>query len=144
MSADTLLSLLDKVRRTGPDQWMARCPAHNDITPSLSIRQTEEKTLIHCFSGCTVHEVVDAVGLELSDLFPSTVSRGKPDRRPFRAEDALRGIAFEALVVASAAVTLRTGTPLTSSDMERLSLATSRIQAALSAVLPPIKKVCHD
>ena len=35
MNADTLLSRLDKVKLTGPDKWVARCPAHDDRGPSL-------------------------------------------------------------------------------------------------------------
>ena len=71
MSADILLSRLDGVKRTGPGRYLARCPAHEDRRASLSIRETEdEKTLIHCFAGCCVHEIVSAAGLELSDLFP--------------------------------------------------------------------------
>ena len=55
---DNLLSRLDKVRQSGPDSWMACCPAHEDKSASLSIRHADEKTLIHCFAGCSVHEVV--------------------------------------------------------------------------------------
>ena len=95
MSADTLLSHLDNVRQTGPDSWMACCPAHDDRSASLSIRQTDDKTLIHCFAGCTVHEVVGAVGLDIADLFPPRQQHGKPERRPFPAMDALRGVAFK-------------------------------------------------
>ena len=93
-NVDNLLSRLDKVRRSGPDSWMACCPAHEDKSASLSIRHDDDgKTLIHCFAGCSVHEVVGAIGLEISDLFPPRDHHGKPERRPFPAMDALRGIA---------------------------------------------------
>ncbi|MBL8565292.1 MAG: toprim domain-containing protein [Hyphomicrobiaceae bacterium] len=33
--------------------WMARCPAHDDSTPSLSIKETRDgKLLVHCHAGC--------------------------------------------------------------------------------------------
>jgi hypothetical protein len=33
--------------------WTARCPAHDDRTPSLSIRDTDDnKVLVHCHAGC--------------------------------------------------------------------------------------------
>lgn len=71
MSADSLISLLDKVKSTGKSRWQARCPAHPDKGPSLSIREMDDgRVLVHCFAGCSVHEIVQAVGLELSDLFP--------------------------------------------------------------------------
>jgi len=34
--ADILLARLDGVKRTGPDRWIARCPAHDDKRPSLA------------------------------------------------------------------------------------------------------------
>ena len=143
MSADTLLSRLEKVRQTGPDSWMACCPAHDDRSASLSIRQTDDKTLIHCFAGCTVYEVVGAVGLDIGDLFPPRQHHGRPERRPFPAMDALRGVAFEALVVSAAASALLAGHPFSPADRERLSLAAGRIQSTLSAVIPQIRKERH-
>lgn len=139
MSAALLLSKLDGVRPAGSGRWIARCPAHEDRRPSLSIRETEDgKTLIHCFSGgCSAHEVCAAVGLDVSDLFPPRPSdpahTGKPERRPFPATDILRAIGFEALVVACAASAMATGEPLALADRERLRLAASRIQEALRA-----------
>ena len=70
---DNLLSRLERVRQSGPNSWMACCPAHEDKSASLSIRHDDDgKTLIHCFAGCSVHEVVVAIGLEISDLFPAS------------------------------------------------------------------------
>ena len=37
-AADRLLALMPGVRRIGDDRWTARCPAHDDRSPSLSIR----------------------------------------------------------------------------------------------------------
>lgn len=35
------------------DQWLARCPAHDDHQPSLSIKETDDgRILFHCFAGC--------------------------------------------------------------------------------------------
>ncbi|MBL8418640.1 MAG: hypothetical protein JNN31_10440 [Dechloromonas sp.] len=135
MSADTLISKLDKVKRTGKDRWSARCPAHADKGPSLSIRETDDgRVLVHCFAGCSVHEIMQAVGLELSDLFPprDDGQNYRPERRPFPASDALRAISFEALVVCAAAAAMATGEPLSTVDRERLLQAGERIQSALS------------
>lgn len=144
MGAETLLARLDRVRKTGPDSWQARCPAHDDRGPSLTIRETEDaKVLVHCFAGCSVHEVVGAVGLEVTDLFPPRQHQGKPERRPFPAADALRAVAFESLVVAAAGSALLAGQPFTPGDRERLFLAVERIQAAASAVLPNFRRASH-
>src|SRR5688500_12972038 len=101
MSAAELLTRLKKVKRVGTDRWIACCPAHNDHSPSLALRELDDgRILLHCFAGCNVHEVVSSVGLELTDLFPPQeleFGQGKPERRPFSAADILRCIAFEAL-----------------------------------------------
>ena len=134
MSADSLISLLEKVKKTGNGRWQARCPAHADKGPSLSIREMDDgRVLVHCFAGCSVHEVVQAVDLELSDLFPPrTTGSAKGERRPFAASEALRAVGFEALVVCAASAAMATGEPLSTVDRERLLQAGERIQSALS------------
>ena len=58
--------------------WSARCPAHEDRRPSLSVSEGDDgRALIRCHAGCTVESICDAVGLRVSDLMPddsSTVS----------------------------------------------------------------------
>ena len=63
-----LLNRLQKVRNTGQSKWLACCPAHEDRSPSLSIKDTGSRLLVHCFAGCTAGDVVAAVGMELDDL----------------------------------------------------------------------------
>jgi hypothetical protein len=137
VSAESLLSMLDGVKRTGQGKWLAKCPSHEDRSPSLSIRELDDgRILVHCFAGCSVHEVVSAVGLELTDLFPPREiegGKGKPERRPFPAADILRAIAFESTLVLIAAADLLAGNPFNETDRARLALAASRIQAALTA-----------
>lgn len=133
MTVDTLISRLDKVRRTGRGTWIACCPAHADKSPSLTIRETDDgKVLLHCFTGCSALEIIDAVGLEMSDLFPPRQHHGKPERRPFPAADVLRALAAEALVVASCGVSMLAGR-FTDADRERLILAVQRIQSGITA-----------
>ena len=48
---------------------MAQCPAHDDNNPSLSIRQIGERARIKCHAGCHDEDVLDALGLSVSDLF---------------------------------------------------------------------------
>lgn len=136
MSVDTLLSRLDKVKQTGQGRYSACCPAHEDRSPSLSVRELDDgRLLLHCFTGCDVHSVLSAVNLSMADLFPDSerMAHAKPVRHPFPAADVLRAVAFEALVVMMAASSLLSGEPFTAIDRERLELAASRIQAALAA-----------
>lgn len=141
---DNLLSRLEKVRKTGSDSWQARCPAHDDRGPSLTIREAEGgKVLLHCFAGCSIHEVVKAVDMDLSDLFPPRREHGKPERRPFPAMNALQAVAYESLVVAAAGAALLGGQPFSPVDRDRLMAAVSRIQAAVYAVMPMRKGEGH-
>ena len=42
--------------------WTARCPAHDDRTPSLSIREADDnKVLVHCHAGCDQERVIAAL-----------------------------------------------------------------------------------
>src|SRR5262245_47175971 len=65
-----LLTQLDQPRETR-DGWMACCPAHDDLDPSLSMRMTDDGViLLHCHAGCEFEEIVEALGIEARDLFP--------------------------------------------------------------------------
>ena len=71
MSVETLLNQLEKVSHKGGGRYLARCPAHPDKTPSLSIREESDGTILcHCFAGCEVSDILSAVGLEMGELFP--------------------------------------------------------------------------
>lgn len=63
------LSKLQGVTATGPNQWAAKCPAHQDERASLSIKLDSDRILIHCFAGCSTEAVVSALGLRMTDLF---------------------------------------------------------------------------
>ncbi len=70
-------------RETGHKGWLARCPAHSDRSPSLALRQTSDGTiLIHCFAGCDIRGITDAVGIDTADLFPHADRHGKPIQQP--------------------------------------------------------------
>lgn len=64
--------------------WIARCPAHEDRSPSLSIGEGRNgKVLLHCFGGCTSEAVCDSLGLSLADLF-SELGASQPKPRLLR------------------------------------------------------------
>jgi hypothetical protein len=138
MTAEILLSRLEKVRQIRPDYWKACCPVHGDHHPSLSIRETQDGTvLLRCFSHeCAVPDIVAAVGLTMSDLFPERLenpANPKRSRRDyFPAVDVLRAIAFEVLVVEAAAGTIQARGYLNDREAERLIQATERLHSAIS------------
>jgi len=51
--------------------WAAHCPAHHDSSPSLSISLGRDgRILLHCFTGCSINDIVAAMRLEVRQLFP--------------------------------------------------------------------------
>ncbi|OOV05655.1 hypothetical protein RF819_02060 [Rhodoferax fermentans] len=128
---ENVLDRLEKVRRGRPGQWSARCPAHDDKGPSLSVRETPDgAVLLHCFGGCETADVVAAMGLQMTDLFPP---RDIPANAPKKianlltASQALELLASESLFVAVALTNYLRGITLTPADTERLRLAAGRI-----------------
>src|SRR5579862_7207372 len=65
----TFLDRLERVRKCGGGH-IARCPAHDDKTASLSVTAGDDgRVLLHCFAGCSAIEIVAAVRLTVADLF---------------------------------------------------------------------------
>ena len=68
---DNLLNRLEKVKAKRANQWVACCPAHQDQSPSLAIALTQDgRILLNCWAGCSALDVITAVGLDWSALFP--------------------------------------------------------------------------
>jgi 5S rRNA maturation endonuclease (ribonuclease M5) len=67
------LSRLERVTKTHSG-WMARCPAHEDGRPSLSVAAADDgRILVRCFAGCDLAAIVGALKLEVRDLFAEPV-----------------------------------------------------------------------
>lgn len=131
MSADALISRLEKCRRTGNGTWIACCPVHDDKSPSMTIREVDDgRVLVHCFAGCSVEQILSTVGLDFSALFPP---RPQADylpavRKPFPAADVLEALSFECIVIAVHAAQLANGETLSDKDKARMWLAFSRFE----------------
>ncbi len=138
MSATPVLDRLDKVKQTGPDRWVACCPAHDDKSPSLAVRELDDgRILIHDFGGCATTDVLAALGLELKDLYSEHLTTASlPGQRPnhwHASREALHALRQETLVVAIAAENVAGGITLSDDDRDRLILAASRIRATAEA-----------
>lgn len=136
--AAPLLARLDKVRPAGPGRWYACCPAHDDKTPSLSIREADGKVLFHCFSGCYSDDILAAAGIKWSDLYPDRweCAQNRPSRaveqyarRTLAAVDPLD---HERLILKIAAADLRAGKVPSLEDRARLELARERLAGGAS------------
>jgi hypothetical protein len=72
-----LAGLLARLRERGPvlraagGEYRARCPAHDDGTPSLyiAVGLSGDRIVVRCNAGCDVEAIVGALGLGLDDLF---------------------------------------------------------------------------
>jgi len=119
---ELILSQLQKVQNKG-NGFMACCPAHDDKNPSLSLMQLPDgRILMKCFAGCDVLEVLGALGLSVSDLFPegslrhyksfATMEKAVQERKnePLEREKTILALAEE---------DRRNGKRLSPADMER-------------------------
>lgn len=134
---DALLSRLEKVKKTGNGKWLACCPAHADKSPSLAIKEADNGTiLIHDFGGCGVDEVLGALGMDATALFPpreQSEHLAKGMAR-FDAYQALRALADDINVILVANRMVIKGEKLQESDMAQLSNSAGRLLEAKTFV----------
>jgi hypothetical protein len=82
MRFDEFLTHFPDAKKTG-NGWTAKCPAHLDGSPSLSISEgSDGRTLLHCHAGCTPQAICTARGLTLADLFPTRPVNIAPPAKP--------------------------------------------------------------
>jgi len=93
MTASQLAQTLH-ARRVGKGKWLAKCPAHGDRHPSLSIAEGRKGVLLRCMSnGCETRAILDVLGLTWADLFTD-----KPlDREAMKAIEMERQRAADAI-----------------------------------------------
>jgi putative DNA primase/helicase len=85
-----------------------RCPAHDDGSPSLSVRLGDTAILFHCFAGCTTIEVLRALQRrKLHDKGPMSMPEARPKRdmgalalRLWKASQPIAGTLAEAYLLA--------------------------------------------
>lgn len=143
----TLLDRLEGVRSTGPNRWIAKCPAHSDKSASLSLLETDDgRILLHDFAGCSAQEILDAVGLQMSDLFPERKRLRPRTREEIREQAeamrrngwaaALRVLDHEATLVQIAVHDVLAGKLASKEDVARLQLAVQRITDCRALLAP--------
>lgn len=133
----SILNRLNKVRKAGDGKWSACCPAHADKSPSLSIRETEDGSiLMHCFGGCSIDAVTGAIGMDVSDLFP-TIENGthavKPTKERISLNSLISFLRNDLNLVVCAARMVKNGDKLSDSDFKALGRSIDRIHDGLNA-----------
>lgn len=135
MSAvDRILVQVEGLRQRGPHQWSARCPAHADKSPSLSIKESDSGALLlRCWAGCSLEAITAALGLRVADLFPRKPAPpgagSPPSRWRLSAAQALEILARESLLVGCVAVAMHRRREIPEADFQRLQTAIARIGA---------------
>lgn len=60
-------------------QWAACCPVHGDQHQSLGVAEGRDgRVLLRCYAGCSVKDILAAIGLEFRDLFPDRIEKPQP------------------------------------------------------------------
>lgn len=131
MAVDILLNALRKVRRTANGEWVACCPAHDDKSPSLAIKQADDRILVHCFAGCTPDEITRAVGLKLSDLMPERLTDTSLPRMPWNPRTVLEAVYNNAMILSVMASDASYGKKLTPADRDKMHEMAAEIQEAV-------------
>lgn len=69
MKLNEFIRYFDSVKHLGNNQYMVKCPCHNDQKASLSITEKNNTILMHCFAGCNNMQILNTKGLNFKDLF---------------------------------------------------------------------------
>jgi hypothetical protein len=81
MSAAEFAALVE-ARPAGRGTWTAKCPAHRDRSPSLSIRAGDDgRVLVLCRAGCALDAILAALNLARRDLFTGPPPTAEQVRR---------------------------------------------------------------
>lgn len=77
---NVFLQSFNKVKRTGQNQYICRCPAHYDDKASLSIayNPAEDKIALHCHAGCNTADILSEIGKTWKDILPTKEEEQKP------------------------------------------------------------------
>jgi hypothetical protein len=135
--ASGLLSRLTLVRKRSANQWSARCPAHEDKGPSLSVKELPDgRVLLHCFAGCAAIDVLGAIGLDFSSLFPERTEFQSALKKPrlLTATQALELLSHESLIVSIVAHDIGVRKKFKPEDLDRVAKAYGRIAALRNEV----------
>jgi hypothetical protein len=136
-AAAKLLDRLALVKQTAPGKWLARCPAHEDGSPSLSIREIDGKLLVYCFAGCGAVDVMESVGLSLSDLYDAPLDHHfAPTHSRIPASDLLVILDHEITVAVLILSDIAERRKVNEGQIQRLCQAARRIGSARDMANP--------
>jgi hypothetical protein len=130
VTIEEILQRLDRVSRK-PRGFMARCPAHQDIHPSLSVAEGDRGILLRCWAGCSLADICAAVGIQQRDLFydarpdPVAMRQRYRQRRECERQREQEGLRLDVLREAEATIAAAQG-------MEIYQWSAKQLEAALN------------
>ena len=124
MLTEEILLSLDRVKQRGSNRWEAECPHGHHKNARLGIMDTGDKTLLKCWAGCSIHDVVGAMGLSLSDLYHHELTVEKKEEK--KKQHGYRELQHERLILQLA----YNSKSLTQQDRNRANKAHRRLKAA--------------
>lgn len=136
MKVDNMLARLHRVRQVRPNSWVACCPVHEDSTPSLSIKLTEDgKALLYCFGcGAKGPEILSALGLSLDDVQEFINDRYISHRARTDYDAALSGFSREFLFLYMMACQILDGQTPCETDLESMREISMRLYLAATPI----------
>ena len=120
----------DGVRETGNGQYSCRCPAHEDKSASLGIKEGDgDRILLNCFAGCDVKSILESAGLEWKDILPDN-QLYQADKHSFNPFAVLKMIRDEVLIKGLTRADIRKGKKLEDKEHDRLMKAIGNVRDA--------------
>lgn len=97
--ARLLQKLGDRVVRASGGTTFAKCPGHEDTKASLAIKVGDDgRVLLKCHAGCTNADVVERLGMKMSELFADDTARARPTiAKAYPYRDERGALLYEAL-----------------------------------------------
>ena len=121
MYIEDLLNRFDGVRETGGGQYSCRCPAHEDKSNSLGIKQGDgDRIMMNCFAGCQTQDILSAVGLTFKDILPTNDYNKEVKEKGFNQYSVLKMIRDEVLIIGLASVDIKKGKALDDKEHDRV------------------------
>jgi putative DNA primase/helicase len=133
MNGADIVARLEGVIDRGSNSWYSRCPAHDDKSPSLSIRDTGDRILIHCFAGCSPDDILAAVGLTFRDLYRDEWKAAREQAvsgagRDYARKHKFDPLDYERIILETAQADIAAGKELSVEDQARVQLAVLRLK----------------
>ena len=132
-AASKVLDRLERVKQTGAGRWAAACPCcQSRRGRPVSVREIDDRVLMHPFCGCSTEAVLAALDLMLADLYDAPLGQQlAPSHSRIPARDLLELISHEVTVsTLLLGDVLERQRPLDESGWKRLAQAAARIGQA--------------